>query len=392
MATTTEMATTWRLPRTRAAIEEGMDEGLHLGAQLYVSLRGEPVADAALGENAPGEPLTPEHEMLWLSSTKPVAAVALAQLWERGLLELDDPVARHLPEFAAQGKDRITLRHLLTHTAGIRMMDTGWPSASWEEIVARIAASRPEPRWVPGEKAGYHLASSWFILGEVVRRVDGSRVEAGAGDGRSFDRYVREEIFLPCGMDESWVGMPAERYRAYVETGRLGLFYNTEGAPPRRHGWMTEQRLTLLHPGGNGCGPMRELARFYEMLLARGAARGESSRVLSPQAVEALTARHRVGLLDQTFRHEMDWGLGFILDSKRHGVETVPYGYGRHCSPRTFGHSGYRSSTGFADPEHGLAVALAFNGTPSNDDHERRIRAVLDAIYEDLGLAAPVAA
>src|SRR5262249_3820760 len=114
-----------RLPATRGALEEGMDEGLHLGAQLHVALRGETVADAALGENRPGEPLTPDHLMLWLSSTKPGAAVAIAQLWERGLLELDDPVARHLPEFAAEGKEGITLRPLLTHTAGIRMLDTG---------------------------------------------------------------------------------------------------------------------------------------------------------------------------------------------------------------------------------------------------------------------------
>lgn len=365
-----------RLPRARAAIEMGMDEGLHLGAQLYVSLTGEPVADAALGENAPGEPLTPDHCMLWLSSTKPVAAVAVAQLWERGKVALDDPVARHVPGFAVHGKEGITLRHLLTHTAGIRMMDTGWPAAPWEEIVARIAGSRPEPRWVPGQKAGYHLASSWFLLGEVVRRAD----------GRPFDRYVREEVFAPCGMESCWVGMPAEHYRALVASGRLGFLYNTAGAPPRRHGWTTEERLTAVHPGGNGCGPMRELGRFYEMLLAHGA--GRAGRALSPQAVEAVTARHRVGLVDQTFRHELDWGLGVILDSKRHGVETVPYGYGRHCSLRTFGHSGYRSSAGFADPEHGLAVALVFNGTPSNEDHERRIRAVLDAIYEDLGLAS----
>jgi CubicO group peptidase (beta-lactamase class C family) len=365
-----------RLPRTRQALEDGLDEGLHLGAQLAVTLRGERVCDAALGENRPGEPLRPDHLMLWLSSTKPVAAVAVAQLWERGLLELDDPVAQHLPEFAAQGKGGITLRHLLTHTAGIRMLDTGWPAASWEEIVARIAASRPEPRWVPGQKAGYHLASSWFILGEVVHRLS----------GLPFDRYVREAIFLPLGMVDSWIGLPEERYRAYEAEGRLGLLYNTEGAPPRQHAWTAEQRLTGVHPGGNGYGPMRELVRFYEMLLGRGSLTGR--KVLSAQAVEALTARHRVGLVDQTFRHELDWGLGFILDSKRHGVETVPYGYGRLSSPRTFGHSGYRSSTAFADPEAGLAVALVMNGTPAEAAHERRIRAVLDALYEDLGFGS----
>ncbi len=208
-----------RLPRTREAIEAGIRDGLHLGAQIYASLRGEPVADAALGEDRPGAPLTRAHLMLWLSSTKPVPAVAIAQLWERGLLELDDPVARHIPEFAANGKEGITLRHLLTHTGGIRLLDTGWPQASWEEIVAKICAMKPEPRWVPGQKAGYHQASSWFILGEVIQR---------AG-GRPFSAYIREEIFQPLGMADSWIGMPPERYLSYQESGRIGAMWNTEG-------------------------------------------------------------------------------------------------------------------------------------------------------------------
>lgn len=366
-----------RLPRLFEALAAGRAEGLHLGAQVYVSRHGEVIADAAFGDNAEGEALRPDHLMLWLSSTKPIAALALGQLWERGLLELDDPVARHLPEFAAQGKEGITLRHLLTHTAGIRMLDTGWPAAPWEEIVARIAGSRPEPRWVPGQKAGYHLASSWFILGEVVHRAD----------GRRFEQYVREEIFLPLGLADCWIGMPAERYRDYAAEGRLGFLYNTEQAPPRRHNWTSEERLTACHPGGNGYGPIRGLGRIYEMLLARGAGAGDGTRLLRPQTVEALTVRHRVGMIDQTFKHEIDWGLGFILDSRRHGAETVPYGYGHYASPRTFGHSGYRSSVGFADPERGLAVAMVVNGTPGNEAHENRVRLLLDGIYADLELS-----
>ncbi len=122
------------------------------------------------------------------------------------------------------------------------------------------------------------------------------------------------------------------------------------------------------------------------MLLGRGSWRGR--RVLLPQTVEAFTAPHRIGMLDVTFKHVLDWGLGFIVNSNQYGAETVPYGYGHHASPRTFGHSGYRSSTGFADPERGLAVALVLNGTPSNERHEARIRSLLDALYEDLGLAA----
>jgi CubicO group peptidase (beta-lactamase class C family) len=89
-------------------------------------------------------------------------------------------------------------------------------------------------------------------------------------------------------------------------------------------------------------------------------------------------------MVDATFKHVLDWGLGLIVSSVQYGAETVPYGYGHHASSRTFGHSGYRSSVGFADPERGLAVAVAFNGTPGNEQHEMRVRSVLDSIYEDL--------
>jgi CubicO group peptidase (beta-lactamase class C family) len=133
---------------------------------------------------------------------------------------------------------------------------------------------------------------------------------------------------------------------------------------------------------------MRQLGRLYEALLAGGRHPETGARILSPQTVEALTARHRVGMLDHTFKKKMDWGLGFIPDSKHYGDE-VPYAYGRHASRRTFGHSGYRSSTAFADPEHALVVAVAFNGLPGDVQHARRMRSVLEALYEDLGLARP---
>ncbi len=370
-----------RLEGAVAALAAGCAEGLHLGAQLAVSHRGQVLADLAVGRIAPeGTALEPDHLMLWLSSSKPVAAVAIAQLWERDLLALDDPVAAHLPEFAAGGKQGVTVRHLLTHTGGLRLPRTGWPEASWEEIVAAVCARKLEPGWVPGEKAGYHPAGSWFVLGELVRRLD----------GRSFERYVREEIFLPLGMDDCWIGMPAQRWRDLRDAGRLAPMFDTaaEGGP-RSHGWEAEERVVHPSPGGNGWGPMRQLARFYEALAAGGRPPGSApaARVLAPQTVEALVARHRAGLFDHTFQHVIDWGLGVIVDSKQYGADTVPYAYGHHCSRRTFGHSGYRSSTAFADPVAGLVVALATNGTPSAAAHERRTRQVLDALYRDVGLA-----
>jgi CubicO group peptidase (beta-lactamase class C family) len=140
----------------------------------------------------------------------------------------------------------------------------------------------------------------------------------------------------------------------------------------------------MCKPGGNGRGPIRELARFYQMLLNGGALDG--ARIVSPQTVEAMIARHRVGMFDHTFKHVMDWGLGFIPNNNQYGIDTIRYGYGPHAAWRTFGHSGHQSSVGFADPKQQLVVALVFNGTPGEAAHDARVRRVLSAIYADLRL------
>ena len=106
------------LERAAAVIENGIKARLHLGAQLYVARDGKTVGDLAFGESRDGVAMRHDTLMLWMSSIKPVTAVAIAQMWERGKLELDDPVARHIPEFGARGKERVTIRHVLTHTGG----------------------------------------------------------------------------------------------------------------------------------------------------------------------------------------------------------------------------------------------------------------------------------
>jgi len=366
-----------QLPRTTQVIQEQMAAGLHIGAQVYASLRGQVVADFALGESRPGVSMTPDTLMIWMSATKPVGAVAIAQLWECGLLALDDPVAKHIPDFAQNGKEAITIRQVLTHTAGIRWIETGWPNASWDQIIAKVNRMRVERGWVPGRTAGYSAFVTWFLLGEIVRVLD----------GREYATYVRQEIFEPLGMNDSWIAMPPEVYHAYGT--RLGIMHKTEGGTARDLGVDTEAACTHARPAGSGHGPIRELGRFYEMLLAGGSFNG--ARILLPQTVEALVSRHRTGLYDQTFKHVLDWGLGFVLDSKQYGADTVPYGYGPHASPRTFGHSGMQSSCAFADPEAGLAAAIVFNGTPGEAVHDQRIRAVLGSLYEELGLNHEVA-
>lgn len=360
------------LERTSAVLRAGIDEGLHRGGQLHVSRAGETVASLAFGEAREGEPMTPEHLMLWLSASKPVAAVAVAQFWERGELDLDDPVARFIPEFGVRGKQAVTVRHLLTHTGGIRALNLGWPKATWDEVVAKVTGMKLEPGWVPGRKAGYHLSSSWFVLGELIQRLS----------GRTFPDHVRREVFEPLGMEDCWIGMPEERFARYG--ARIAPVYDTEGSG-EAHDWTDGDHLTHCSPGANGVGPMDQLARFYSMLLGHGELAG--ARLLGVQTVEALAARHRVGLWDHTFRHHLDWGLGVIVNSAHHAESTSPYGYGPHASNRTFGHSGYRSVVAFADPEQELVVCLAVNGTPTDDAHRERFNAATAAIYEDLGLA-----
>lgn len=360
------------LPRTTRVINDGIAEGLHLGAQLYVSLAGEVVADGALGEARAGVPMTPVHLIIWFSMTKATVAVSVAKLWERGAVDLDARIADYVPEFGVKGKEAITVRHCLTHTGGFRTGDgvvssAKEPRANWEEVVAGICQVPLEEGWVPGEDAGYHLTCGMTMLGEVIRRVD----------GRFYSDFVRQEVFEPLGMADCWVGMPIEQFERYGD--RVGTMHHTAGdtaLPLDRLDSMGS--LTRCSPGGGGRGPMRQLARLYEMLV-RGGER-DGVRLLSPQAVEAITARHRVGILDRTFGIVLDWGLGFGIDSSSHG---------RHSSRRVFGHGGAQSSIAFADPEHALVVAVQTNGMPGTDRHYRRLAAISDAVYEDIGLADP---
>ena len=362
------------LPRTFAELAAGVAARLHLGGLICVLRDGAAVADAAFGETAPGAPMRRDHRMLWMSATKPLPALAVLQLWERGALGLDDPVARHIPEFAAGGKAAVTARHLLTHTAGIRMLDTGWPQASWDEVIARVCARPLEPRWVPGRNAGYHLASSWFVLGELVRRLDGRPVE----------RYLDEELFAPLGMRACSLGVAPAEWSG-VEPLLAPMFVRA-GEALAKSDLTAQSKLVAPSPGGNGVGPARELARFYALLANGGELDGR--RVVSPQTVEAFVARHRVGRLDQTFKTRLDWGLGVIVNSAHYGDPHSPYGYGPYAGPRTFGHSGAQSSVAFCDPDAGLVVAIVVNGMPGEAAHRARFERTLVALYEDLGLAS----
>jgi CubicO group peptidase (beta-lactamase class C family) len=217
---------------------------------------------------------------------------------------------------------------------------------------------------------------TWFTLAEIVRRLSGQPIGA----------YLREHVLRPCGMENTFVAMNEAEYRA--NEGRLAVLYRTDTSEPVDRGLDTLAAATNPRPSASVRGPVRELGRFYETMLARGRSEisDSKSQVITRQAVEAMTARHRVNTYDKTFGAVIDYGLGFIINSLIYGNPDVPYQYGPRASPRAFGHSGNQSSVGFADPEHGLVVALAFNGLPGEAKHQSRMRDVLASVYEELGL------
>ena len=151
-------------------LEQGISDGDHVGAQAYVSHHGEVVVDAAVGEARAGVPMTTATLMNWFSMTKAITAIAVAQQWQAGVIDVDAPAATYVPEFGAAGKDGITLRHLLTHTAGIGNADGMLQGQPWRESngasLERIYAA--PPAYPAGTRAGYHPAAGMTVLGEIV--------------------------------------------------------------------------------------------------------------------------------------------------------------------------------------------------------------------------------
>ena len=371
-----------QFPRVLAVLEEGVRRHWHRGVQLYVSHRGSPLADFAFGERAPGEPLSRRARMLWLSSGKPLTVVALARLQEQSLFGWSTPVVELLPELDGAGTDGLTLEHLLTHTSGLDVaIDSGWPSMPWSDILRRITLAARRIEQLPGSRAAYQPALTWFLLGEVISRLT----------DQPFADALRELVLEPLRMLQTHNGLSPQQWETLqhdlvpVEQRKGGKL-----VPLQRH---EPPAATSPSPGGNTWGPVAELGRLYEMLLAEGR-QPDGSRFLSAKTVQTLTRPHRSGEFDHTFGHIVDFGLGVIVDSTRYGPETVPYGFGRHASPAAFGHGGAQSSIGFADPTSGLVVAWAANGLAGEGWHQRRNRELNTAIYEDLGLAtgSPAAA
>ncbi|SDR93320.1 serine hydrolase domain-containing protein [Actinopolymorpha singaporensis] len=342
-------------PRTVLEIRRGIEAGRHTGAQVYASVLGpghrRTVLDLALGQARPGVPMRTSTVVEWASATKPVTCVALMRLVDAGLLGLDDPVHKYLPEFAARGKEHVTVRHLLTHTAGLTSTVTGVVAP--ERMVADICASPLAPGWRPGTRSAYNSVAMWIVAALVSRL-----------SGRRFGEFVRTEVFGPAGIEEAWIGMPEEEYDARRDELAVIAGFTRSGT----RDWVTWER-----PTGGGHGPIRELGRFYEAFL--------DGRLCSEAAVAEMTRPQVSGAYDEYLLATVDRGLGFLLRTSYAG-----HTYGPHASPDTYGHGGRSWCVGLADPAHGLAAAVYWNGTADTDLGALRQPATLAALYADLGL------
>lgn len=359
-------------------LNEGIQNRDHFGGQFYISLGSKVILDEAFGYVGPKsvKPFPADALMLWRSSGKPLTAVALAFLVAAGKIDLHAPVADMIPEFGLHGKNRISAVHLLTHTGGIRNADKLSETLAWDEMISRICGMAPEEGWPLGERAAYHQAGSWYILAELCRRVAGVD---------NFSLWIRQQILEPLKMLHTHLGIP-ENLWDQTHQSLISPIFLSSTSEISPHPYLDSRASCCgCRPGGNARGPMRELGRFYEFLL-----QSESQRSLKiPDSILTpfLTHARPRGLFDETFHHQMDWGLGFMLNSAIYGKDSVPYGFGSFASDATFGHGGAQSSAGFADPVHQLVVCWAVNGLPGEIRHQYRVRKIHNAIYQDLDLA-----
>ncbi len=358
------------LPTTFALIQQGIEKQLHLGIQIAACLKGE-YQCWSIGDASPHQPMQDDFIVPWLSAGKPLTALGIAILHDRHLLGFDDPVAKFLPEFAHGNKDSITLTHLLTHTADLGGLEIDWESEPWESIISRICALSIDTDWILGQKAAYDPALSWFLLAEIIERLS----------KQSFETFIHTEILTPLSMTSTTL-------RGNGRDVDFSPLYDRVGGQLKESVYVQRLATGQIIPGSSFRGPALDLCRFYQHLLE--ILSNQHDGIISTSTLQNMLSRHRHNTFDETLQHIVDYGLGFILDSNQYGAQTVPYGFGRHASSRSFGHGGSQCAIGYADPQAQLALVVLSNGRAGEGQHQRRFRDLLTALYEDLGLADPL--
>jgi CubicO group peptidase (beta-lactamase class C family) len=354
------------------------------GAAVAVYHRGELVVDVWTGQrDAIGTPWESDTMAMSFSTTKGVVATVVHRLVDRGELSYDEPVATYWPEFAAAGKDDITLRHLLTHQAGLHQVRTLVESTEglldWDDMIAVLAAQ--PPTWEVGTKSGYHALTYGWLVGEVIRRVTGLTV----------NEAVQREVAEPLGLDGMFVGTPIEQRSRIADllidpkasARMLGMFRRMERFDryrPLYEALVVDDFLDVattdrIHdaeiPAANGVFTARSLARMYAALATPDAFDGPP--LISAETMAEATRIQTTGDgftgdavgRDVVVQFNMRWRLGYHLAATSTGV-----------LPKGFGHFGFGGSGAWGDPDSGLAVAMVLNqvaGTPFGDTRFLRI-------------------
>jgi CubicO group peptidase (beta-lactamase class C family) len=363
------------------------------GAAVCVYHKGEKVVDAWGGtRDADGSPWQEDTLSISFSTTKGVASTLLHVHADRGLIDYDTPVAEYWPEFAEEGKERITIRQLMCHEAGLYAISDiighGREMLDWEHITSRIAAAAP--RHAPGVSHGYHALTYGWLVGEIVRRVAGNK---------PFPELLESELARPLGLDGLFCGVPADqqhrcatlmargisdplddrrRYTRKVlqqaarwrdRLSRLGFRYDPSEsiaallAPGMEDlDFNSDEFRAASIPAANGFFTARSLARLYACLAQGGELDGV--RLLSYDTLRRATEQQNRGA-GRVIPVSMRWRLGY------HRVFAM-----RARVPGGFGHFGFGGSGGWADPQRQLSVALTVNsgvGTPFGDSRIVRI-------------------
>jgi CubicO group peptidase (beta-lactamase class C family) len=331
------------------------------GGALVVYQHGEPVVDVWAGFAHPGVPWEHDTMAMAYSTGKGVASTLLHRLAERGLLHYDEPVASYWPEFAAAGKELITVRELLTHRAGLHRL-RGLLSGPVDRflddaaVTAALAAATPDPRHLV--TSGYHGIAFGHLVAELVRRISGS----------TFTDALRTEIAEPLAADDLWFRVPqSERARIATNFPRLtvaGLDWDSgarlmartrfsaaaDTTPAGFANLVSDPRLhDSVMPGVNGVFSARALARMYSALANGGKLDG--FQLLQPEAIAQITQR-QVFTPDYVLAFRIPWALGY------HGVPMKP---SKADPVSAYGHFGLGGSGAFADPTTAMSLAFITN-------------------------------
>jgi len=355
------------------------------GAAVCVSVGGRVVVDLWGGwsNRAKTEPWARDTLVNIFSVGKALTSICALRLVERGLIDLGAPVARLWPEFAAQDKDEISLRDMLTHRAGVPALRKPLPDGvmlDWKFMTHALADE--SPWWPPGMAHGYHVNTFGYLVGEVLRRASGKT--AGV--------LLRDEVAVPLGADVH-IGLPASEHHRVAEflwpTGsmpvhteptndldlmRRNAYWNPPGFSGS--GWVNKPEWRSAEiPSTNGHGNARGIARVYSALAHWGEIDG--LRILSEPTLRAATIEHSAGL-DLITQRPSRFGLGFQLTQKER-----PLG----PNPHAFGHFGAGGSLGFCDPDTGMAFGYVTNDMGARWQNPRN-GALIEAVYAGLHATA----